>query len=240
MRFNRFTLTLIALFIACSSFSQDTQPKNKKISYRNHMKLRAEEQITELKKGALLVELKTKALTINALRQKGKSAQADEIERNQQEFNRTIISAFKANYTFSPVYFFYSTYANDVKAKQFQKVVFLNDRLEPDTTVKVIGSTFLIAEFGTVQQDTAKYLSRESFEPSENFSLKKTEQYHGGPYFGYEALIIRNDQFVQLRDPFPYFVRTRDTYPKRKKVYKVVKVMNRKLDRFYTSLNKSS
>jgi hypothetical protein len=56
---------------------------------------------------------------------------------------------------------------------------------------------------------------------------------------GFDALIISSDKFIQLRRPFPYYVRTRDAMPKSKVIFKTVAKMNKKLHRFYLKKNKS-
>lgn len=99
--------------------------------------------------------------------------------------------------------------------------------------MKFDGPSFLVAEFGTVEQDTARYFSGSSYEPDGNFSVKSVDHYNGGPVFSYDGLIIRSDKFIQLRHPFPYFVRTRSPRPSIKKLNRTVKTMNKKLTLFY-------
>lgn len=235
---NKIILGLFLLFFSSSAISQDTIPKKKKISFRKQLNASTTEHIIQLKEGALLVRLKTKKLGINALRKVGKNEEADIIEKKQAEFNLNIISSFKANFNFCPTYFFFSDQSTNIKERQFDKVIFLNDSLRPDTTIKFNNQYFRIADFGVVEQDTAKYFSHYSFEQDANFSIKKVSNYYGGPDFGYSGLIISSDRFIQLRHPFPYFVRTRDALPTKKKLNVTVKTMNKKLQTFYKKKNK--
>jgi hypothetical protein len=50
---------------------------------------------------------------------------------------------------------------------------------------------------------------------------------------GFGALVIKSDQFIQLKKPFPYYVRTFDSLPIKRSPKTVVKKMNKKLHRFY-------
>lgn len=149
----------------------------------------------------------------------------------------SIISAFKANFNFCPTYFFFSGSSTNIRERQFDKVVFLNDSLLPDTTLKFNNTSFLTAEFGTIEQDTAKYFSHYSYEPNARLSVKRVENYYGGPNMGFAALIINSDKFVQLRRPFPYYVRTFESLPIERSVNKAVRKMNKKLYKYYKQKN---
>jgi hypothetical protein len=235
---NKIILVLLLFLNSTIGISQDTPTKKKKVSFRRQLNASTKEQINQLKDGALLVRLKTKNLTITALRNADRNKQADAIEKKQAEFNLNIISAFRANFNFCPVYFFYSDYSSNVKERKFDSVMFLNDSLRPDTTIKFTGKTFLVAEFGTIEQDTAKNFSHYSYEPNTDWTLKEVSHYYGSTDFGFEALIIRSDQFVQLRHPFPYYTRTFDPMPRKQVLNKAVRRMNRKLTSFYKQKNK--
>jgi hypothetical protein len=232
---NKILIGLFLFFISIPGISQDTNKK--KTNFRKQLQASAKEQIYQLKNGALLVRLKTRTNAIAALRKMGENAKADAVQQQQASFNSDIIMAFRKNFNFCPVYFFYSDYSDTIKAKQFDKVIFLNDSLHPDPAVKFKEKSFLIADFGTVEQDTAKSYSYSSLEPDRDFSVKKVDHYNGGPSFSYDGLIIRSEQFIQLRHPFPYFVRTRDSRPNKKKLNKTVKAMNKKLIAFYKENN---
>lgn len=237
---NKILIGLLLLFISATGISQDAPTKKKKTSFRRQLKASTKVQINQLKEGALLVRLQTKRNSINALKKIGKNKLADDLEKKQAEYNLNIISAFRAKFIFCPVYFFFSDYSKNIREREFNQVVFLNDSLLADTTIKFDNKNFLTAEFGTIEQDTAKYFSYHSIEadPDKNWSVKKVSNYYGGPNMGFEALIIRNDKFIQLRHPFPYFVRTRAKMPKKRILNKTVKTMNKKLFKFYRQKNK--
>jgi hypothetical protein len=229
-------VAVLLLFVSLLAHSQRVDHP-KKVSFKRQLNDSAKQQITRLKNGVLLVRLKTNENVVNALRKSGKADLADKVVENQKLFNQNIVSAFKENFTFCPVYFFYSNYSKEVKEGRFQQIVFLNESLQPDDKIQFPGKSFFVADFGTVEQDTATYYSHSGIEPDGNFSVKKADYYYGGPSFGYDALIIRNDQLIQLRHPFPYFIRTRGSHPKKKVIVKVVKTMDRKLSEYYASVN---
>lgn len=188
-----------------------------------------------MKEGALFVRLKTNERALAVLRENGKTAQADALEKKQKEINQNIIGAFRQQFNFCPVYFFFSNYSAALKEKKMDAVVFLNDSLQPDPAITFSRSNFFIADFGVVLQDTAKYIENRALVPDENFSVKETKTYYGGPSFGYEGLVISSDAFVQLRSPFPYFQRTHDSQLKKKLLARVIKRMNKRLHKFYNN-----
>ncbi len=210
---------LLALFTRTLGQSgNDSLNKNKSSpkfrSFHKQLQARTKEQINELKTGALLVRLQTRKLAINALKKSGLNKEADRIERKQKELNIKIVAAFKAEFTFCPTYIFYSDYSQNVMDRQFDKVSFLTDSLRVDSTIKFTKRNFLTAEFGIIEPDTAKHIS-------------------GGEHMGFDALLIKSDQFIQLRRPFPYYVRTLDLLPTKRNPNQVVKKMNKKLEKFY-------
>jgi len=224
---------LLLTIISLTGFSQGTQTGQNKAGSVQQPKEIAREQITRLHDGALLVRLHTKNKSITALKNIGKTKEADELEKKQAEYNLDIISAFKLNFTFCPVYFFYSDYSTNIIERQFDNVVFLNDSLLNDPNIKFDFKSFLTADFGIIEQDTARYFDYESREQDTTGATKRTNNYYGGADMSFGALIIRSDKLMQLRDPFPYYVRTFDSLPTARNLGKVVKKMNTKLNDFY-------
>ncbi|MFI5220239.1 MAG: hypothetical protein ACHQNT_12200 [Bacteroidia bacterium] len=192
------------------------------------------EEIDHLKDGVLLVRLQTKENGITALRKMGNNEFADIIMEKQLQQNKEIISAFKNNFTFCPAYFFLSNYSDSVLSKQINGIVFLDDNLQPDTTVKLNNRKFLTAEFGIIEQDPAKYFSGYYYYQGEN-GLERRSAYDGGPDLRFGALKIMNDKLVQLKRPFPYYVRTFNSTPFKRKFSKVVRKMNKNLFSYYYS-----
>ncbi len=177
----------------------------------------------------------TKSNSIAALRERDQNELADKIQKKQVEVNRRTIGAFRQKFDFCPVYFFFSDYTQPIKNKQLNKVVFLNDNLEPDSSIQFDKANFLIAEFGRVEQDTAKYRDGYYYYKDEN-GLQRHSSYYAGPGFGFDALVIKSDQFVQMRfGCFPYHVRT---WGGIRGYGKAVAIIDKRLQRFYNRHSK--
>ncbi len=233
---NPFFATLVLLSASLGVMAQPSA-KNKSISKLQVTNSLQRKQINQLKDGVLLVRLKTKQPSIAALRKRGNVAKANQLERKQAEYNRSIVAAFRFYFDFCPTYFFYSDQSVSVAEKQLDKVVFLDDYLQPDSAIKLTTKNFLTAEFGNIEQDTAKSSADQSYEVNSNWSVETANNYNGGANLGFGALVIKSNQFVQLARPFPYYVRTFATLPIKRKAHKVVKKMNNKLHEFHTLIN---
>jgi hypothetical protein len=229
---------LLIFIISFTGIAQNTQTPKKNKSSGNAYKVKAREQINQLKNGALLVRLTTKEHSLAALRKIGKTKHADELQKKQAAYNLKIIKAFRKNFDFCPVYFFFSNYSTNIRERQFDKVIFLNDSLAPDTSIKFTYNSFLTAEFGNIEEDTAKYYSYASFESDSNEGRHLVSHYYGGNEMGFGALLIRSDKFIQLRRPFPYYVRTFDSLPIERSEDEAVKMMNKEMHAFYKQSNK--
>lgn len=228
----KFSLASLIFFI---SIQVSAQEKNDGMSETKWIDQIMKEQISILKNGALLVRLKTKENSINALREIGDTVKANLIIENQNRFNKTIISAFRKNYTFSPVYFFLSSFSDTIRNHKLNDVVFVNDQVVPDPSVKPNASQFLTAEFGNVSQDTASYLSGTYLAHTED-GLKRDESYYGGTDTKIQAIVIMSDKFIQLCDPFPYYSRVRQTNPAQKDLDKATKKLNENLINYYNQI----
>jgi hypothetical protein len=221
-----FLLTiLIANFGICqqnSTFRGQQQSKVERI-------FAAETQIVELKNSFLLIRLKTGKNTIDAMLKAGQSEMAEKRQKQIDEENIRIIKSFRTEFDFCPVYFFYSDDSKFVAEKQFEKVKFLNDSLQPDNTIKLNSEKFFIAEWGNVKGDTASYYSHTSYEPDGNFSQGPVYVYYGGGSTDAKGLIVKDCRFHQLRSPFPFFIKNPFFRKKEKTEIYVVRELNRKL-----------
>ncbi len=185
-------------------------------------------------KQTILVRLKTRKPSIDALRRMGNEAKANSIEEKQRLKNIEIIHAFRSNFDFCPVYFFYSDYSRLVKEKKLDSVPFLNEKLEADPNISVATEDFLIAEFGNIAPDTAKYFEGYYVLSGDGLDKRKPTYYHSSSEASFGALIIKSSDFVQMRSPFPYYVKTFDSFPIKRKPKKVVKIMNEKLHYYFS------
>ncbi len=194
--------------------------------------------IKQLKNGALLVMLEAKENSINALKKNDYFEMAELVEFKQHVKNSKIVTAFRNNFTFCPVYFFYDSYIDRVLSNQITDVVFLNDNMKLDSSIKFCESNYLFSEFGAIRQDTAKYFSHSYYDSGSN-GMERRSVYNGGPDMRFEALIIMSKQMIQLKRPFPYYVKTQCTIPFFKRsTSKVVNRMNVKLFKYYEKIKR--
>ena len=143
------------------------------------------------------------------------------------------MDAFKSNFDFCEYYFFSSVFSTFIKNRQFDSVFFLGPDLKIDKNIKPKISKFFIAEYSPIESDTDTYYSGTSTVRGAN-GLEKQDNYYTSGSFGFEALIIRNDKFIQLAKPFPYYVKT---WGSLRKPTKVIKKMNKKLNKYYNIVN---
>ncbi len=181
--------------------------KEKEISYRLYRKEMAKTDISRLKEGALLVRLKTSETKINALRKAGRENKALKAEAWQRTQNEKIVKAFTEQYTFSPVYFFYSNFSNQVREGDFAGI-FLNEKLEIDSTIELKEKTVFTVEYTAIKQDTFVQLSHYELEQIGNFRSKWVPRYYGQSNLGFKAFVLKNQNFEQMAEPFPYYART--------------------------------
>jgi hypothetical protein len=163
----------------------------------NYRKIRIEnshQQIKELKSAVLLVRLKTNENSIQALQDKGQIETAERLRVSQAIENKKIIQAFKEQFHFCEVKFFFSNHSNQVRQKQYEQI-FLNDSLEVDPSITMDkAAQFYIAEFGYIEQ---VYKGDSSSTPNVVPS-----------HIRFFSLRMMDENFVQLEKPFPYYVRT--------------------------------
>ncbi len=222
----------ISFFFTLVLLSISLLGQNKKINYRKLDKINSEKQIVELHNGVLLVRLFDKQKHIDGLKKVGKLKASKKIEREQLDRNKQIVYAFKNYYDFSKVYFFFSDQSKFI-SDNLSKVKFVNDSLEVDTSIKVNSNIIFIAEFGITEPDTRVYSKEQYYENGQ----KKTKSYSGSG-ITLSALVFKNKNFVQLREPFPYYVRERKSTPFQSDIETIVTKMNAKLKRYYDLVKK--
>jgi len=230
-------LSIIVLLSSTIVLSQNKTATVKNGITRKQAIEQSKKQINQLSNSVLLVRLKTRKNSISALRKGGQHKKADKIEKKQFQYNMKIVNGFKTKFDFCPTYFFYSDCSQAVLDKEFDKVQFLNDSLQYDTTITFNKTTFLTAEFGIIEQDTMQYFDNFYYVPGTEDGLAKRSKYNGATNMTFGALIIKSDLFVQLRKPFPYYSRTLYSLPIRCKPKLVVEEMNIRLHRFQKRIN---
>ncbi len=232
-----FNCALALIFFATvKTYAQQTVNDSKENKSKNAQYINiAREEIKELKSSVLLVRLHTKTKSIEALRKVGNIKLADKIEQEQSSLNLRIINAFKSDFNFCPVYFFFSDESKYILSREFDSISFINANLLPDKSIKPEIMNFFIAEFGSPSQDTTQYYSHTTYEANGDFSAAPVQHYSGGAITGAEGLIIKDSNFYQVRKPFPSFVKYPFFAKKTNTEIKCVAKMNLKLTNFYNN-----
>ncbi len=214
-------LMAIGIVTAANISAQERDDQSSRSIARNH--------ITALRKGALLVRLQTRAQSVETLKERG----LIDKERRQAEENTEYLKAFVSEFDFAPVYFFRSEDSKLIKEGKLSEVVFLNYNLVPDSTIAVKEQIIYTAEFGNIAPDNEKTRQGYRLDKDSTGVIQKST-YYSSADMGFEALVIMDNQFIQLRNPFPYYVRT---YDKKgimtRSSEKTVRKMNQKLHQFY-------
>ena len=190
------------------------------------------EKLLHLKSGALLVRLQTKENSIKALRKAGNEKLANKVEKKQTKFNKSLIAAFRVEFNFCPVYFFQSQYSEQLLNDQLEQVILVNDNSEPDSSVKCVSNNYLTADISYLEQDSIAYFQQNYYTPD---GVKKS--YSGGPNLGFKIFKIMDHHFIQLIDPFPYYVRTVNFLYIKRKLTNVAKRMDKKLTIYDEKIN---
>ncbi len=193
----------------------------------------AKQQIIDLHANALLVRLKTGENIINAMIKAGNMELVQKKQKQIDLENKRIIKAFKSEFDFCKVYFFYSKDSKFIKENELSVVNFLDDSLHIIQNIDLNLDKFFIAEFGNVQGDTAQYYSHSVNKSTNNFSQEPQAMFYGGGSTEAKGLIIKDQNFYQLKKPFPFFVK----YPffrkeKNQEIYTIRK-LNKNLWTYY-------
>lgn len=189
----------------------------------------AGKQIKMLKAGILLVRLHTYSTTIDALNKNGKTKEAMELQNSLTAMNRNIIDAFTRNFNFCPVYYFYSEITDSIKAGNLSRNILdaaLN--VAPDT---VFDQKYIfVADFSETDPNLYQV---EQHIANTTQTIKRNTNYSSSN-IALSGLIIRDSKMVQLRDPFPYYVRVlfSDKIIEQKKINDAVIKMNANLKNF--------
>jgi|GEM_PF-3016950 hypothetical protein len=154
---------------------------------------KAAHEIYGLKHGALIVRLKTNDKSVDAYRKAGQNALADKIVADRVQLNQNIADAFKYYFSFCKVYFIYAKNSDALLRRE--PGIFLNEKLQPDTSIKLKEKYFLIAEYGS-------YTSNERVDEYHYSGVYTTEPSNSTA--SSSALVILDTTFTQLQEPFPF------------------------------------
>jgi len=167
----------------------------------------ARQQILDLRNGVLLVRLKSPTSNFLVLEKAKSKMKVQKIELSQIEENQKIMKAFRENFTFCPVYFFTSDKTLQVKNGFFSNA-FLDSTFSIDSSISLPqNAKIFIAEFGNVNDD-GNY-GKTGYKIRNPGNMKeRMPTCQGGTEMQFSALVLYDSSFVQLKNPFPYYVRT--------------------------------
>jgi hypothetical protein len=206
----KFVATILLLITFSSSL----------IAQEKNRKEQSKEWLAQLENGHLLVQLFNRDRTKKHIEAELGPDAVARYEADQMEKRKRLMKAFETHFTFCPVLFFYSNDASHLKNKDFDRVTFYNTQHQVIPAEQVNISSFLIGEVARVESDSITYVSADG-------TTKKR------PSYAFSAFVFRDDQFRQLRKPFPFYVRTMQGTPIfQRKENGLVKTIQNKLVRF--------
>lgn len=230
MKFSAYIFLISALAL------QSCKTKELKYGFIRKKKTDSYRQIIDLKEGSLLVILHSRQNQIDTLKNMERSEEAVKIQKLQSEKNKAIIQAFHENFNFCPVLFFMNNQAIDLIENGADAVTFVNDSLQEDSSIHPASKYFLVAEFGNMHMDTAKYFNWYHLSTQDTGAWRKP-YYYSTSTFDYQAFIFESPQLIQLKRPFPYFVMITETERKILLLDSIVTKADRRLKSFYQKAN---
>ncbi|MEO5673566.1 MAG: hypothetical protein ABIQ74_02870 [Chitinophagales bacterium] len=181
---------ITALLIVLSGFAFSVQAQEPLSSYGT-WKDSASHYIIQLKGGALLVRLHSRAEAISKLRGVGSEQQATLIENIQREENKQIVEAFRSNFSFCKVYFFFAD-STDVLLSGKHSGFLLNDSLQVDHGLSMKDNFFMIAEKGNPHLRVKNDPTQPNQQQAERSYLNET-------------IVLLDDHLKPLKAPFPFY-----------------------------------
>ena len=154
----------------------------------------AKKNLQDLKSGFLLVRLEDKKTEIEYYQKYNNTAEAEKIKNKQDNIDEQIRLAFTKYFTMCPVYYFKMNDTRNLLDEKYDEIKVYDDKGEIALNVDLASGNFFIAEFGVANQD----------------EVTNEEDVNDGVYMerlALSALVIRQSNMLELRDPFPYFVK---------------------------------
>lgn len=200
------SLNRIFLFVCCLfasvCFSQNAEDIHRPKDYKNkeeferfykRRKAIGNWQVNQLKKGALVVRLKTDKMLVEALLKEGNKTLADIKRLEMAAVNINTMKAYLKSYTFSKVYFIYSS-SSDSLLRGARSGIFLDTTLNVDSSITMTENFYLLAERDYAYNSSIGFVP----EDSARFEVEK-----GNP-IKEMAVVVKNKYGHQLKKPFPY------------------------------------
>jgi hypothetical protein len=223
--------SLIFSSMLCAMVLAGCRDQKLKHGFIRDKKVNSFRQILDLKNGCLLVMLHRNQNKIDALASLGRTEEATRVSDVQTGKNMALIKAFGEYFNFCPVYFFWNSQANEFREKGIGAITFLNKDLQADSSIRPCTENFFFGEFGALQMDTGKYFDSYRVSTMDTGVWLKPN-YYSTSTFMFQAFTIQSPRMIQLKKPFPYYVRIIETDEKVWKYQSVIYKMNMRLHGF--------
>jgi len=179
-QYNTFYLLLVFCLFAIST----------SCSKYNARRITAFDHIDMLKENVLLVRLKSEDKKIAALEKANKKDRITKTNAQLLKQNTAVMNAFRGNFKFCKVYFFYAREAKLLRQKEYNKLTLYDIDHKPVTDNSFIENGYLIA--------AVDYIYEFEF-IEETDTIRKAVS----GTFGFPSLVVMDKDFIQLDKPFP-------------------------------------
>ncbi|MEY4851976.1 MAG: hypothetical protein RIS99_371 [Bacteroidota bacterium] len=166
----------------------DFRPKKEKIK---PLPTPDQNMAQKLQSGFLLVRLPMMSLQLKALEKSGSKAQIDTFQARRTRTHEAIKKAFTDSFSFCPTFFFLGDQNDNVYQGNLNGIIFGNTGAPALT--RPDGSFYLIADFGSIEPDSA-------------YNFRKGRYEYAGVLDGKMGLMLRDSKGNQLKAPFPFYV----------------------------------
>jgi hypothetical protein len=199
----KYLLSIIFL-ASLTGFAQERAKIKDNRAYREFQTSVAEKSIVALKEGVLLVRLNMRKREIAYYESFGNAKGAEKTRKKQEKQNSQIVKGFSTHFNFCKVYYFAMEDSRMLLDGKQDSVKFYDSNMTVINSLSLNSEAYFIGEFGVVESDTVFYYKGTTPDPG---SVNNPEgvSYYGDQKNSLPALVIRNSNFYQLKEPFPYY-----------------------------------
>lgn len=228
-------IVVLMTFVQLNAFTQNATIRTNSELKKEAEKI-AQDQIKQLEKGVILFRLNSKSEQIAYYEKYDNFSAAKKLKKETDEFNLLIIQGFRKSFSFCPIYFFEDKYSQTLLNGNIDSIIFYNDELIADKTIKFPGNkNYFIAEYGmTRDEDDDQFRSDYYYGTDSTGLVRKTKLYDDGN-LGLKALVLMDSSFNQLQRPFPYYYRLATQNINLTRLSEKILNWNRRIENFYKS-----
>jgi regulator of replication initiation timing len=225
-------LLSIVFLIGLTVFAQERAKIKDNVAYRKLQNNVAEESIVKLKNGVLLVRLNMRKKEIAYYERFGNIKGAYQTRKKQEKQNSQITKGFSEQFDFCKVYYFAMEDSRMLLDGKQDSIKFYDSNMTMVDSLQLNSENYFIGEFGAVESDTVFYYKGTTPDPG---SINNPEgvSYYGDQKNSLPALVIRNNDFYQLKEPFPYYSGYNPGGNVNKRYASSIRKLNQKLKGYY-------